>query len=93
MTLPYYLVVSIRTIRSIKKKKMSLDEKERLAEAIDEAIINGAMTAEARRRWEAARCALWRLMAMGRWGERWLVALKRGRERRLEAAENDEWDE
>ena len=73
----------------------ALDEKERLAEAIDDAIINGAMTAEARRRWEAARCALWRLMAMGRWGERWLVALKRGRERRLrtEEAEKDEWDE
>ena len=76
----------------------NLDEKERLAEAIDEAIINGAMMAEARRSWEAARCSLWRLVAMGRWGERCLVALKRRREkrqRRLEAekAENDEWDE
>ena len=90
MTLPYYLVVSIRTIRSI-KKKMSLDEKERLAEAIDEAIINGAMTAEARRRWEAARCRLWRLVAMGRWRERCLVAVERWLE--AEEAENDEWDE
>ena len=73
----------------------TLDEKERLAEAIDDAIINGAMTAEARRSWEAARCGLWRLVAMGRWGERCLLALKRRRERRLEAeeAENDEWDE
>ena len=73
----------------------ALDKKEILAEAIDEAIINGVMTAKARRSWEEARCGLWRLVAMGRWGERWLAALKRGRERRLrtEEAENDEWDE
>ena len=70
----------------------ALDEKERLAEAIDDAIIYGAMTAEARRSWEAARCGLWRLVAMGRWRERWLAAVERWW-LEAEEAENDEWDE